>query len=189
MKRQSTLELFILSCVDRGIATPYDLQRQAGLSLGATNPALKRLITAGLLKRTTGKSATRRPRHDYALTDEGKKAARVGWKDHLTASAAPTDIDSVLRIYAMAAAYKAPKESLIGFLKVGITQRSNMLEVLILTETQQSSGQSSSQYVRLRAELERLRCTAEIELLANLLTRLKKKPPSSLQRMLQIRPQ
>jgi DNA-binding PadR family transcriptional regulator len=186
MKRQSTLELFILSCVDRGIATPYDLQRLAGLSLGATNPALKRLTKAGLLRRSAGKSATRRPRHDYALTDEGKKAARVGWKDYLTASAAPTDIDSLLRIYAMAVSCKAPKESLIGFLKVGITQRSNTLERLILTETQQSSAQSSSPYVRLRAELERVRCTAEIEMLGNLLTRLKKNPPSSHQKLLQL---
>src|ERR1700733_14201594 len=47
----SVLDLFILSLLDRGLETPYDLNRQGGLSLGSTVPALRRLESAGPIKR------------------------------------------------------------------------------------------------------------------------------------------
>ena len=48
----SVLDLFVLSLFDRGLETPYDLQRQAGVSLGSSVPALRRLEAAGLIKKS-----------------------------------------------------------------------------------------------------------------------------------------
>src|SRR5438309_1636371 len=44
---RADLELFLLALLSRGIATPYDLQAAAGLSPGASIPALGRLEAAG----------------------------------------------------------------------------------------------------------------------------------------------
>ena len=39
----TSLELFVLAMVRRGLATPYELKTKAGLSLGSTVPVLARL--------------------------------------------------------------------------------------------------------------------------------------------------
>lgn len=185
MKRASSLELFILSCIDRGLETPYDLQRQAGLSLGATNPALKRLIKAGLLKRSTGKSPTRRPRHQYILTPDGRILARNGWKEFLKDPGSPPDIDSILRILDLAIHYGAPKPSIIAMIGRGIETRRNAAELLVVTQGHQT-GASAWQYSRLRAAFEKTRCVAELDALAQIHARLRKKPNPSLEQALLI---
>jgi hypothetical protein len=40
----SVLDLFALSMLQRGLTTPYDLLRDAGLSQSASLPALSRLL-------------------------------------------------------------------------------------------------------------------------------------------------
>ena len=88
----SVLDAFILSLLDRGLETPYDLQRQGGLSLGASTPELLRLVKAELVKRAEGASSTNRPRHQYQLTTTGKREARAAWKPFLNDSEPPPDI-------------------------------------------------------------------------------------------------
>jgi DNA-binding PadR family transcriptional regulator len=185
MRRASSLELFILSCIDRGLETPYDLQRQAGLSLGATNPALKRLIKAGLLKRSTGKSTTRRPRHQYILTSDGKTLARNGWKEFLKDSGPSVDIDSVLRILDLATYYGSPKSSILALINRVIESRRNAAELLVVTQSHQT-GASAWQYSHLRAEFEKTRCLAELDALAQIHARLRKKPSPKLEQALLI---
>ena len=77
----SVLDLFILSLLDRGLETPYDLQRQGGLSLGSTVPALRRLAAAGLIRKREASEASKRPRHSYQLYAAGRNRAQKWLED------------------------------------------------------------------------------------------------------------
>jgi DNA-binding PadR family transcriptional regulator len=103
---QSVLDLFILSVLDRGLETPYDLNRQGGLSLGSTVPALRRLETAGLVRKKAAVGSSKRPRHWFQLSAAGRKLARGGWAVHVEewldslplAPASKTKIKSVFSV-------------------------------------------------------------------------------------------
>jgi DNA-binding PadR family transcriptional regulator len=66
----STLELLLLVAAERGISTPYELHAVAGLSVGASIPALKRLVDQGLLAKS---EPGIRGRQESRLTAQGKK--------------------------------------------------------------------------------------------------------------------
>ena len=177
MKRLSSLELFILSCFERGLETPYDLQRRVGLSLGATSPALKRLLKGGMLKRATGTTATKRPRHAYSLSAEGKRFARNGWKDYLDDPVPPSDLDSFLRILDMAVYNKAKKATVIAFMLRGVASRSHAADVSAVTGDQRWSGEDRWSYPYLRGRFEQQRLLSEVTTLSQILTQFKKNPP------------
>lgn len=67
---RSSLELLLLSFVQDGLSTPYDLKAKAGLSLGSTIPALTRLEQDGLLR--SSERASRNSR-SFRLTPRGLK--------------------------------------------------------------------------------------------------------------------
>jgi hypothetical protein len=56
-RRRGDLELFVLTLIEDGVSTPYEPQQAARLSLGATIPALRRLLEGGLV--LLGKAGTR----------------------------------------------------------------------------------------------------------------------------------
>lgn len=97
----SVLDLFILSLLDRGLQTPYDLQRRGGLSLGSAIPALARLEGAGLVRKRDVVGASKRPRHGYKVSAAGLKLARSGWIA-LLKDPSPSDLDAVLRVISVA---------------------------------------------------------------------------------------
>lgn len=79
----------MLALISQGLTTTYALQSEAGLSLGASVPALKRLEDAALVNR---KISGRR--HEFSLTTAGKKILR----DWRPPSGRPSsDYDDVLR--------------------------------------------------------------------------------------------
>jgi DNA-binding PadR family transcriptional regulator len=49
-RRKSDLDLFVLALIQSGLSTPYALQREAGLSPGATIPAIQRMLDAGFVR-------------------------------------------------------------------------------------------------------------------------------------------
>jgi DNA-binding PadR family transcriptional regulator len=97
-RRRTDLDLFILALIDGGVSTPYELQKTAGLSQGATIPALQRLLEAGLARR--GKPGAR-GRTDYKVTAAGRKALKAGWPP-LVEAGPSGDIDSDLRMALLA---------------------------------------------------------------------------------------
>jgi DNA-binding PadR family transcriptional regulator len=97
-RRRTDLDLFVLALIDGGVSTPYELQKTAGLSQGATMPALQRLLAAGLVRR--GKPGVRR-RTDYKVTAAGRKALKTGWLPLMEARPSG-DIDSDLRVALLA---------------------------------------------------------------------------------------
>jgi hypothetical protein len=43
-EKQCDLDLFVLALIKSGVSTPYVLQKEAGLSPGATIPAIRRFL-------------------------------------------------------------------------------------------------------------------------------------------------
>jgi DNA-binding PadR family transcriptional regulator len=119
---QSVLDLFILSLLDRGLQTPYDLNRQGGLSLGSTVPALRRLQTADLVRKKASVGSSKRPRHWFQLSAEGRKLARGGWIP-LLKDQPPSDFDAVLRLADMAQHYRARTLDIVTFLEAAASER------------------------------------------------------------------
>jgi DNA-binding PadR family transcriptional regulator len=93
-RRRTDLDLFVLALIDGGLSTPYELQKLAGLSQGATIPALQRLLKARLVRQ--GKRGARR-RTDYKVTAVGRKTLKAGWLPLVDAGPSG-DIDADLRV-------------------------------------------------------------------------------------------
>ncbi len=90
---RTSLELFVLTMVQQGLATPHELKAKAGLSLGSTVPVLARLEKDALIKGS--EEGARRSRR-FSITTKGAKALTDGLSVQLESS--PKDIDSILRI-------------------------------------------------------------------------------------------
>jgi DNA-binding PadR family transcriptional regulator len=97
-RRRTDLDLFVLALIDSGVSTPYELQKAAGLSQGATIPALQRLLDARLVRQ--GKPGAR-GRTDYQATAAGKRLVKNGWLA-LIEEGPSGDIDSDLRVALLA---------------------------------------------------------------------------------------
>ena len=151
----SVLDLFVLSLLDRGLETPYDLHRRGRLSLGSTVPALRRLKTAGLVRKKAPVGSSKRPRHWFQLSAAGRKLARGGWIP-LLKDQPPSDFDAVLRLADMARHYRARPADIITFLEAAASERRSSARVFEHRERRDSLGLVATReawdVARLRAE-------------------------------------
>lgn len=151
----SVLDLFILSLLDRGLETPYDLQRQGGLSLGSTVPALRRLESAGLVRKKASVALSKRPRHWFQLSAAGRKMARRGWIP-LLKDQPPSDFDAVLRLADMAQHYRARPADIVKFLEAAASERRSSARISAPREMRDSlrlvTTREAWDVARLRAE-------------------------------------
>ena len=97
-RRRTDLDLFVLALIDSGVSTPYELQKAAGLSQGATVPALRRLLDARFVRQ--GKPSAR-GRIDHQVTAAGKRLLKDGWLA-LIEEGPSGDVDSDLRVALLA---------------------------------------------------------------------------------------
>ncbi len=97
-RRKSDLDLFVLALIRSGISTPYALQQEAGLSPGATIPAIQRILEAGFVRQ--GKPGPR-GRTDAQITAAGKRHLRNSWRSLIEAGPSG-DLDSDLRVALLA---------------------------------------------------------------------------------------
>ncbi len=97
-RRRTDLDQFVLALIDSGVSTPYEFQKAAGLSQGATIPSLQRLLDARLVRQ--GKPGPR-GRTDYQVTATGKRLLKDGWLDLIMAGPSG-DVDSDLRVALLA---------------------------------------------------------------------------------------
>ena len=118
----SILDLFILSLLDRGLETSYDLHIHGGLSLGSTVPALRRLGSAGLVRKKAPVGSSKRPRHWFQLSAAGTNLARAGWVS-LLKDQPPSDFDALLRLADMAQHYRARPGDIVKFLEAAASER------------------------------------------------------------------
>lgn len=103
----------MLALVERGIATPYALLAEAGLSPGATLPVLARLESGGYVRR--GRPVAR-GRAEYKITATGRLFLKTGWRSLIDAPI-PPDVESVLRTAALALMSGAEKRMVFDYLK------------------------------------------------------------------------
>jgi DNA-binding PadR family transcriptional regulator len=85
------LEILILAMIERGSNTPYALREAAGISLGGSVPALRRLQEGG---EVTHSVAGRR--HEFVLTPAGRKRLKTSWESDLK-QYIPSEYDAILR--------------------------------------------------------------------------------------------
>jgi DNA-binding PadR family transcriptional regulator len=118
----SVLDLYILSLLDRGLQSPYDLHSKGGLSLGSTLPALRRLEEAGLVRKKVPAGSGKRPRYWFQVSAAGRELARGGWIPMLR-DLPPSDFDAVLRLVDVAQHCEARSTDLAVFLEVAASIR------------------------------------------------------------------
>jgi DNA-binding PadR family transcriptional regulator len=161
----SILDLFVLSLFDRGLETPYDLQRQAGVSLGSSVPALRRLEAAGFIKKRKIVAPSKRPRHSYQLSTAGRKLARSGWIV-LLKDQPPSDVDAVLRLADLASQYKGKVSDIASLFERAARDR--VLLSKRASAGKDNDGLPSLLYVVARNDWEVARLVAEAKFLFNL---------------------
>jgi DNA-binding PadR family transcriptional regulator len=163
-RRRTDLDLFVLALIDVGVSTPYQLQREAGLSQGATIPALQRLLEARLVRQ--GKPGAR-GRTDYKATAAGKKLLRDGWLPLIEAG--PTgDLDSDLRVALLAIWAGSDRRLAADFLRQSGNRKMESVAATQLTSDAvaplarwYTDLRSSTSKALLAAETEAIRATAD----------------------------
>jgi DNA-binding PadR family transcriptional regulator len=161
----SVLDLFILSMVDRGLQTSYALQRDGGLSVGSSIPALRRLEEAGRVKRTKVTAASKRPRHGYQLSAPGRKLASSGWVP-LLKDRPPTDLDAALRLADLANHYGAKVVDIASLFHRAAKDRVVMSKQASAATVK--DGVASLLYVSTKNDWDASRLTAEAKFLTGL---------------------
>ena len=102
-----SLDMLILSFVAEGVSTPYQWLTQAGLSLGGSLPAVRRLLARGLVSEAaTGP----RGRREFTITRAGRKELKnIDQYLHDAMLEPVADLESVLRVFSMAVHARQPE--------------------------------------------------------------------------------
>ena len=112
-RRRTDLDLFVLALIADGIATPYELQKSAGLSQGATIPALQRLLEAGFIEQAAPGARRRR---EHRVTRDGRKFLKsesIALIDYGPSG----DLDADLRVALLALWAGANRRLAVDFLR------------------------------------------------------------------------
>jgi DNA-binding PadR family transcriptional regulator len=166
----------VMSLLDRGAVSPYDLQQIGGLSQGASLPALKRLLKAKLVARSEETSPRNRKRHSYRLTSAGKEAIEKSWKAHLKEVDPLKDLDSVLRIAEIALHYGAKCQEIGKFLKKVSSERIYLRDKATFAAFFGVRPENATSYARLKAHVDAARFEAECQALRKI-AKLVDRPP------------
>jgi DNA-binding PadR family transcriptional regulator len=158
-RRRTDLDLFILALIDGGVSTPYELQKTAGLSQGATIPTLKRLLEAGLVRQ--GKPGAR-GRTAYKVTAGGKRLVRDGWLP-LIAAGPSGDMDSDLRVALLAIWGSGDRRLAADFLRQSAGKKTESIAAAELTSNPGAVAPLARWYTDLRSETAKALLSAESE--------------------------
>jgi hypothetical protein len=96
----ASLDMLLLILVDEGLNTPYRWQKESGISLGASLPAVRRLLARHLVSEApTGP----RLRREFAITRTGRSELKHLDQYLDSAPSEPIgDLESVLRLFSIA---------------------------------------------------------------------------------------
>jgi DNA-binding PadR family transcriptional regulator len=102
-----TLDLFILMLVRDGLSSPYLWQARAGVSLGASLPAVRRLLDGGLVSEAEGEH---RGRREFTITRPGLGELK-NINQHLenNLDRPKADLETVLRLVCIAITENKPE--------------------------------------------------------------------------------
>ncbi len=151
----SLLDLYLLILIESGSATSYSMQQHGGISLGASIPALRRMLDAGLvLKSKPGK----RGRRDFSLTSDGIRAMK-SWRVTVDTflKGSVRDSENVCRAVSVCLAHKDRKLAAFILRHASGEQKSINRERFLWSPGDSAAGF----YVQLRRHLEKARIEAE----------------------------
>jgi DNA-binding PadR family transcriptional regulator len=146
-RRRTDLDLFVLALIDSGISTPYEFQKAAGLSPGATIPALQRLLEAGFVRQ--GKPGSR-GRTNHSITPTGRKFLKSGWRV-LIEDGPSGDLDADLRIALLVLWAGGKRQLATDFLQQSASKKLESIERLQAEEESSSISSIANWYARLRS--------------------------------------
>lgn len=175
-RRKSDLDLFVLALIKSGVSTPYTLQKEAGLSQGATIPVIQRLLQAEWIRQ--GQPGPR-GRTEYRITAAGRKQLRTGWRI-LIEDGPSGDLDADLRIALLAISEGDAHAVAVQFLKQSAAKMQEPKEELSAGNESDTSAPLATLYrelrsVSVRAQLE-AQATAAITMASSLPRQLSAKP-------------
>ncbi len=146
-RHRSDLDLFVLALIDSGISTPYDFQKAAGLSPGATIPALQRLLEAGFVRQ--GKPGSR-GRTNHGITSDGRKFLKNGHRI-LIEDGPSGDLDADLRIALLVLWAGGKRQLATDFLQQSALKKVESIEWLQMEEESSSISSLANWYAKLRS--------------------------------------
>jgi DNA-binding PadR family transcriptional regulator len=156
-RRRTDLDLFILALIDSGISTPYEFQKAAGLSQGATIPALQRLLDAQLVRQ--GKQGIR-GRTCYKVSAAGKRTLRDGWQP-LIAAGPSGNLDSDLRVTLLAILGSGNRLLAADFLRRSAQKKAGSVATADAMTDASDAPSLARWYTNLRSETAKALLTAE----------------------------
>jgi DNA-binding PadR family transcriptional regulator len=145
-RRRSDLDLFVLVLIDSGISTPYEFQKSAGLSPGATIPALQRLLKAGCVRQ--GKPGSR-GRTNHSITPAGRKFLKSGWRI-LIEEGPSGDLDADLRVALLVMWAGGKRQLASDFLRQSALKKLEPLESMEAGPENSSVSSLANWYAKLR---------------------------------------
>jgi DNA-binding PadR family transcriptional regulator len=172
-RRRTDLDLFVLALIDGGVSTPYELQKAAGLSQGATNPALQRLLEARFVRQ--GKPGAR-GRTDYKVSAAGRRVLKAGWLPLIDAGPSG-DIDSDLRVALLAIWGGGDRRLAVDFLRQSADKKTESIAAAELTDNPGAVVPLAQWYTDLRSETARALLSAESESIRAMAEALPRKLP------------
>jgi DNA-binding PadR family transcriptional regulator len=146
-RRRTDLDLFVLALIDSGISTPYELQKAAGLSPGATIPALQRLLETGCVRQ--GKPGPR-GRTDHKITPAGKKLLKHAWRALLD-DGPSGDLDADLRVALLTLSAGGERRLAVDFLRQSSDKKVAAMETVAEDSTSDADAPLAIWYSRLRS--------------------------------------
>jgi DNA-binding PadR family transcriptional regulator len=145
-RRRTDLDLFVLALIDSGVSTPYEFQKSAGLSPGATIPALQRLFAAGFVR--PGKPGSR-GRTNHSITPAGRKFLKNAWRT-LLEDGPSGNLDADLRVALLVLWAGGKRQLATDFLQQSASKKLESIELLEAGEENHSVSSLANWYARLR---------------------------------------
>jgi DNA-binding PadR family transcriptional regulator len=164
--------LFVLALIASGVATPYELKTAAGLSPGATIPALARLLEAGFVLQ--GKPGPR-GRAAHKITAEGRRYLKSGWKE-LVEDGPSGDLDADLRVALMAVWLGGDRRLGTDFLRQSAEKKLESIRKVEEPDDSASLPMLALWYKRLRAASAKVLIKGESTAALAMATALPRKP-------------
>jgi DNA-binding PadR family transcriptional regulator len=167
-RRRSDLDLFVLALIETGITTPYELQISAGLSPGATIPALRRLVAGGW---ASPAKPGPRGRTEHRLTAAGRRHLESGWRQ-LIEDGPSGDGDADLRVALLALFVGADRRLATEFLRRSAENKRSSLEEGRPANDQTDQPPLAAWYQRLRSEASKALARAAVSSMQAMAKRL-----------------
>ena len=172
-RRRTDLDVFVLALIEAGVSTPYELQRSAQLSQGATGPVLERLLASRLV--LAGQPGPRN-RVGYRISAAGKRYIAAEWRTLVEAG--PTgDLDVDLRVALLSLWLGGKSGEAAKFLSDCANLRATARQIHGGTDLPKDVPLLAAWYTDLRAISSQKRAEADLEVIAAVLQALPRTRP------------